>query len=70
MEIEQTTNNYEPKDVSKYLWIVMALILSGGYIAGEYEKAETETRKIYHLNEFRGHLINMMPVSINENCTE
>lgn len=67
MQIERKTTEYEPKDVSKYLWIVMALILSTGYILKGYETKE-ETREIHHINEFRGHLINMQPVSINEHC--
>ena len=61
---------YEAKDVSKWLFIVLALILSCGYVAGEYAEAETEIREIHHINAFRGHIENMAPVNINEHCQE
>lgn len=66
--IEQETNQYEAKDVSKWLWIVLALILSGGYVLGEYEEAE-EIKIIPHIWEGKGYLIDNKPVLIDENCS-
>ncbi len=67
MEIEQPTTEYEPKDLSKWLVIVMALILSTGYILEGYETKE-ETRYAPHIWEGKGYIIDNNPVLIDENC--
>ena len=68
MEIHQKTNQYESKDVSKYLWIILTLILSGGYVWGEHVNAEVETRQVPSIFDYRGHIINNQPVLIDEHC--
>ena len=67
MEIHQKTNQYESKDLSIILWIVLMLVFSLGIILEGYED-KPETRKIHHLNEFRGVIIDYKPVNINEHC--
>ena len=67
MEIHQKSNQYESKDLSIILWIVLMLVFSLGIILEGYSD-KPETRKIHHLNSFRGHLIQDKPVSINEHC--
>jgi hypothetical protein len=67
MEIEQETTEHEIKDLFKWLWVVLMSILVFGYILERYE-TKPETRKIYHLNEFRGYIENMKPININEHC--
>ena len=66
---EKQTTEYEKKDVSKWLWLVMSVILSAGYILGQYEETP-EARTVPHIWEGKGYLIDNKPVFINEHCTE
>ena len=58
---------------SKHAFILLSIILMGLFVLGiilEGYQEKPETRKIDSAFSYRGHIVNGLPVNINDHCIE